>query len=283
MTKQLHIGLAIAALTICSSTMQAATIGHWKLNDNVGSTTAADETGSFPGTLLPVGNEGTFGIAGAPEGTALDVTTSPFDQSVRVSQAAIDPSVTSGEITLAGWINPDAVNAGFQLIATQWNDTAGAGNKYLFHFNNRNVGGSGSLDELELYYSLDGTNFVGPVTATDVVPAGTWTHVAFTMKANSGAIQLYAGGVPVGTPGTYTAASFPNLSQSLFFGNKVNTTALNFDGQFDDFQLYDEVLTPAQILFLKDNPGVAIPEPSSFILTLLGLLGLLGYARRPRN
>jgi len=38
----------------------------------------------------------------------------------------------------------------------------------------------------------------------------------------------------------------------------------------DDLQIYDDLLTADQLLFLANNPGTMIPEPTSFSLLLLG-------------
>ena len=62
-----------------------------------------------------------------------------------------------------------------------------------------------------------------------------------------------------------------------------------WDGLLDDVQYYDYALTVGNIRYLFENPGLAIgainviPEPSTFLIWSLGLLGLAACARRRKK
>ena len=53
-----------------------------------------------------------------------------------------------------------------------------------------------------------------------------------------------------------------------------------FTGLIDDVQLYNHALSASEVDFLFRNPGVAIPEPASIGILLLGYAGLIARKRR---
>ena len=57
-----------------------------------------------------------------------------------------------------------------------------------------------------------------------------------------------------------------------FVGNLIK------HGLIDELQMYDRVLSPAEVQFLNNNPGSAIPAPGA--AAVVGLAGLLSARRR---
>ena len=104
-----------------------------------------------------------------------------------------------------------------------------------------------------------------------------WHHVAVVNNgASTNNMAIYLDGV-----------SLPLVAgPTRLYAFKLNTIgdgwngANNFDlnGNVDEVWVYDHTLTGAEIVGLRDNN--AIPEPSTFHLLWLGLLGLSGI-RRP--
>jgi hypothetical protein len=78
------------------------------------------------------------------------------------------------------------------------------------------------------------------------------------------------GGDPTGSfsPFVATGVAFEGIAYSVSFGGVINQIG------FDDITFGS--VTPG-------DPGAPVPEPGSFILMGLGMLGFLAYARRRRN
>ncbi|HEX3599633.1 MAG TPA: LamG-like jellyroll fold domain-containing protein [Lacipirellulaceae bacterium] len=115
-----------------------------------------------------------------------------------------------------------------------------------------------------------------------VVP-NKWYHVAVTINATdasfyvageTGPYQLldHATGDYAGPSGNVIAAE--PLGWTVGRGAYNNNPADWADAHIDEVRISDSVLAPNQFLF------VAVPEPSSAILCVIGLLGLLGRRRK---
>jgi hypothetical protein len=108
----------------------------------------------------------------------------------------------------------------------------------------------------------------------DLVSTGEWQHFALVMEPTNynvyinGQIQ-YIGPIPSGGEGPYF---FPGTDET---GDRtIGGESGTFYGWIDEFRISDTALTPDQ--FLGAFP---IPEPSTFLLTLLGLY-VFGLRRR---
>ena len=87
------------------------------------------------------------------------------------------------------------------------------------------------------------------------------------------------------------SASLSALGTNMSIGVKTNnaTTAPDpgapgwWDGRIDDLAFFDNVLTPAEVLQIKNNGdagiGVTVPEPASAGLLVLGMFGLVRRRR----
>ncbi len=97
------------------------------------------------------------------------------------------------------------------------------------------------------------------------VAAGTWYYVAITWNDTTGTHALYLNGSPVSGTSSFTAGAL--VAQALRIGGFTfsddGSNVLNqFAGQFYDLHFYDHVLTPAEVTFLRQNPGGVISEAS---------------------
>ncbi len=249
--------------------------------------------------------------AGAPGGTsggALD-----FDQTLILDTGVATSSIYgaggtgTGDYTVSAWINPDNV------ATESW--FAGTTNEAL-HL--------GILDGSALRQGHWGNDSSG----TTALVVGDWVHTTFAYEA--GTISIYVNGVldaanVVGAPNNTngnlviggrirnaTEGPSNNPATSVPAGSGLNRQP--FDGQIDDFAVWDSALTAAEVadLFNGTQSAVdlganayydfedaqtgttaavqgalggslsgitAVPEPSSLSLVLLGALGLVRRKR----
>ena len=101
------------------------------------------------------------------------------------------------------------------------------------------------------------------------------------MTVKSGETKVYVDGVQVGA--TVTTA-FANISASSNVDIGLGHVGTRwFSGLLDEVAIYDTVLSEARIVAHFDAGNNPIPEPSTFVLLTLGLLGLFARGRRRRQ
>src|SRR4029077_16709647 len=101
--------------------------------------------------------------------------------------------------------------------------------------------------------------------------AGTLSYYQFDLsKAGLGGLQQTIAAVPL------SSYSFTNafLGRSPFLADNATS------GAIDEFRIYADAASPAQIALDELNGPNTVPEPTGMLVTALGALGLL--ARRPR-
>ncbi len=218
-----------------------ALFAHWKFNETSG-TIAFDSVGTRHGTL----------VAGA------GWTTGKFDNAVGLNGAgnyATLPagvvSSLSGNFSIAAWVYVNANGTWARLFDFGTGTTA-----YMFL---APVSGGNSV-RYAINTGSGEQQINGPALA-----AGAWHHVAVTLSGTTG--TLYVDGVAVGT----------NTSMTLKPSNLGNTT-LNYigrsqfsdpylNGRVDDFRIYNQALSGAQIVALANSEGLPA-APSSLAATL---------------
>ena len=144
--------------------------------------------------------------------------------------------------------------------------------------------GDGDMDNSgnKLLMVAEGRGWMRPDVS---LTSGTWTHVAMTLKpgaVNETLFQAWVNGIAVGPEYSVFFVRPPTTITGLggYDNHRVANLAL------DDVQIYNEALTSSQIAFLANNPGVAVPEASSFLyLAMPGLLfiGVRRWTNRGRK
>lgn len=90
-----------------------------------------------------------------------------------------------------------------------------------------------------------------------------WYHLVGTYNSVSGELALYANGVKY--TNTLSGAGSPRASSSVFCLGEDSGVLPGMLGLYDDLQFYDRVLSEAEVVFLRDNPGSEIPHEVPFL------------------
>jgi hypothetical protein len=218
------------------SNASAELVGQWKLDDGAG-TTALDATGN--------GNNGT--LEDGP--TVVDgqfVQALAFENS-RVAIPASD-SLTAdmfqGSFTLSAWINPTRAGNTWQQIFRSFkeddtsNDTLFINNDGRLSWRGR-VGGAWAGGMCE--------------TASDVVPADQWTHVAVTGDGTN--FRIYVNGA-LSQESAFQTTDGTNAT--YYIGGDPTWIDESYTGMIDDFRLYNHVMSEDDIKSSMENQGGAI-------------------------
>ena len=123
-------------------------------------------------------------------------------------------------------------------------------------------------------FRVDGSGTSNSLVFITVPEDGTWFHVAATYDED-GMMDVYIDGVLAASAAGVTQAAWSTDQYIGAFNVSATATHRGTGGSIDDFRIYSDLLTPAEILALA-----TIPEPST---TALGLLALGFLARRRRS
>lgn len=193
--------------------IQDGLIAHYKMNDNLGTTTVIDSAGTNTGTSARI----TSAMSAAGKiGTSL--TFNGTTDKIDCGSDFIDVS----PISVSAWINP-----------------TGYGEN-----NQGNI-----LNNVKLRFWILPTNTAIRFTSDgnlqflevqDVIPLSTWTLVGVTRDA-AGAAIIYINGEAEGNGATGTPLSG---TSNVIIGNN-DAASRTFDGRIDDVRIYNKVASPA--------------------------------------
>jgi hypothetical protein len=104
----------------------------------------------------------------------------------------------------------------------------------------------------------------------------------YVTPIDAGPVTSLLGGTALFTPGATQDASPISLGSFVRTSNAGGPEYVQGSGfDADDLQFYNRLLSSTELLFLANNPGLAVPEPTTAGLVTLMLLGLAGT--RPRD
>jgi glucose/arabinose dehydrogenase len=215
-----------------------APVGYWRLGEASG-TTAADETGTNPGTYV---NGPTLGVAGALKGNSN--TAASFNGSTQFVDVPSSPSLNASTgVSVEAWVKPAAMpglgNSG--TIAMKASDPPYA---YWLQVTDN--------DRAKFGVGIGGVN--RPLSAGGVVAPGNWYHLVGTYD---GSVQrLYVNG------GLAASQSLSGNVQSVAGDFRIGTTRTTefFNGVVDDVAVYNKALTPAQVQSHYEAGAQALTE-----------------------
>ena len=229
----------LASLTALPYIGLPTPVAHWTMNETSGAI-LADASGNANNGNMEGGLNGSSDTISGPRQTGL-----VFDGDNYVSFTDhSDFHLTT--FTLSAWINPDnAVTSNYGLPIFEHRDGGNVNYEYA-------IDGSGNVS------GFDGTMTVAysngsfyNLRGTQAISSGSWQHIAFTYDGSTGAFTHYHNGVAAGS-GTASPPIITNPSNTLSIGRSDDqgNNPLEFDGGLDDMRIYDEALSPAQIMLL---------------------------------
>lgn len=239
-------------------------IGYWRLGEMSGSTAFDATANNLDGTY-------TSGVTLNQPGALLtDTDTSVlFDGSTGYVDVGIHPSLNqlSNDFTIEAWIKPDNLSGSQNIID---NRTYSLPHGSLF--GGYGFGSFGSRLRYTSYGYLDYDTVPG------VISSGIWQHVAVVLDATDDA-HFYLNGSFVQTVLGSSPAS-PSLEPINIGRSPIipGITQKYFDGAINEVAIYDRSLMPNEIE--EHYLAATVPEPSTFILSIFGLIGLGFYGRR---
>ena len=263
--------VAIALVMLIGSTSKAGMLGLWRFNDG----DASDTSGNSPP------HDGTF-VDGA---SLVNDVPDPLrgGQSVKIDgggQHVLVPhdprlNITSA-MTIAAWVKPIGNGVWDGIIAK--NPSDGSSLNHAGNYELRIDAGSRTLKLLFQRGDIDDTS---GVNSSAFVPEGQWTHVAVTADGTN--VNYYINGV-IATARLPMDPGFGATNTSpLYIGSRADFFT-PMDGLIDDVAIFDEVLTENEIFMIADGDfgPFLVPEPSTWLLAGIGLLGLAAAVRRRR-
>lgn len=191
-------------------------------------------------------------------GNAVDVSTGSYV--LATNNAALD--LTTGA-TLEAWINTTFTNTFARVISKERTEA------YQLYFNN-NTGRIGVENSL----TGGGHTLFTPNSILNT----SWRHVVATFDSSVG-WKIYLDGNEVASDSNTTLIGTNSDPLNLF--RDANGGDF-FTGQADEIAIYNYALSEARI-DAHYEAASAVPEPSSFVLAGLGLVGLAGYVVRRRR
>ena len=180
---------------------------------------ATDSVGSFPGTIAgtPTYSSGRTGQAISLDG-ANDYVTLP------------NGAASYHEISISTWVYWNG-GGNFQHIFDFGNSTS----QYLYLTPNT---GSG------MRFKITNGASSQQVDYATALPIGRWVHVAVTLSGSTG--TLYINGTAVATNNAFTLAPDAFNPSHNYIGNSQFSDPL-FNGQIDDFRIYNYALSAAEV------------------------------------
>ena len=242
---------SVVAVYTFSTTAPSPLVGHWKLDDGSGSTTATDSSGNgATGTLINSPAWTTGAVGGALS----------FNGTTQLVSIPNQPSwnTVSNKYTVAFWVKVKQIEdyAG-ALAVGNW----GTGTLEIMTTSNRwnarikTVGPNG--------WACDATSStLGYLTTVD----NAFHHVALVLDAAASRCYLYSDGVLVATD-EYVDGTTSFGTQNLNIGGFGDANRL--ESVIDDVRLYNAALTQAEVQALANTapdttpPSVAITAPSA--------------------
>ncbi len=264
---------------------RAANIGFWKQDEASGN--LIDSTENHPAGIpnvaptygqpgVPNGNYGAINIANAI-GTAIEYGPSSSDEFVTIGTDNNNPVMNldaTGAFTVMGWINPAApsIVSTYRFLST--GSGAGADRGWGVGLRLNNLAGTGSSIRFTSYGIADNDSSLFDVAF------GSWMHIAVTY--NNGNINYFLNGNALDSD----TSVFGNesINGRLVIGGRLGSNDVDqANGRLDGIQVYDTVLSAAQIQSAAAASVSAVPEPSTYLLAALGTLCLLGLRRRVKK
>lgn len=291
MTKKFVLSAGLLAMGSMGS--QAALIHRYSFNDAAGDASGAQLTDSVGGA------HGVVQGAGAVfTGSGLDL---PGGASDSAAYGDLPNNLISvhDAVTVEGWVTVDATSNGWARVFDFGSTEPGGVGGEVTGPGNTNGGGTAGMDYFFLsatvgndyntqrfeVRNVDGGTNIHTYDSTATTTAGVQYHFAATW-ANDGdgtsTINLWRDGVHQVIDGGVDSTLGDLNDVNNWLGRSTWLNDGNLDGTFDEFRIYNTALTGDQVAasYAAGADAAAIPEASSALLGLVGLMMGLGFRRR---
>ncbi len=253
----------IITLIFLANASNADTIGYWRFEEGSAGNTASGADSildtAFANHGTPSGDPvysssvpvGSIPLTGDSNGLSLD-----FDGVGDTVLIGTDAALNSADpFTAEFWMNSSDASSGQKLLVDK---SHGFGDNTGWFFQTDGVGVLG--------FGLgNGGAFNGVGGPTNLFD-GSWHHIAGTYDGAT--IEMFVDGV---SQGTAAAGVYNSNTRDIRIGSARNN-GRHFNGQIDELRISNTVLTPSQFL--------AVPEPTSATIMVLGIVGLLARRRK---
>jgi len=297
MTGSLNAGPVSALGNYGQAVLDAGPVGYWRLETNEG--TIAADTAEAPGhpqdgpqdgvyqdmSLADRGQPGprpTDLVNGQPLlGFAADNHAPNFqgDEDGNGNDVVLIPDdgnldfAAGGAFSVEAWIKaPPGQEHGSPIAAK---GTGNGGETFAVDV----------VDDKFRVYGWDSQGGLAFHVHTDAMVNGDWQHVAATADVSQGQAKFYVNGQEVGSAPT-NGLDFVSNNHEVSVGSRQSADDLydlNLGGLLDEVAIFDRALSGAEVQAHFDAAFVPIPEPSTLMLSLPGLISVAGFARRRRR
>ncbi len=171
--------------------------------------------------------------------------------------------------TVSMWVKGNAGAGSGRADDRIFSEGQTSNNTPLFNVGTHNTGANGTVD---IYIRQGGgAATFGHSYSTGTAFDDTWRHVLFS-AGSDGILDLYIDGT-FDTTFNYSGVPAFGTDTTTIGGILRATDCCNFLGSIDDVSFWDQDLSAGEISALASGaPANAIPEPSSALLSLAGLL-----------
>lgn len=238
--------LALLALAGASPALHAQFIAYYSFEQGTGDDTGLGHDGTA--TNLTATASGYRGNAYEFDGQSSFLDLPNLD---------INPDVLP-QLTFGAWVRASAINPIRQIIS---HDDGGL---------DRSLG-LDSRSGLDGWSAFAGNGWIAGETAQ----ANVWTFVALSLDQTTNTAMLYVDGRTYTFPNTAYGRgwTYTRIGMNPSFGEY-------FAGTIDEVFFYNGALTATQLATISADGLAAIPEPSTWALSALGLLALAATTQR---
>jgi len=293
MTKKFVLSAGLLAMGSMGS--QAALIHRYSFNDAAGDASGAELTDSVGGA------HGVVRGAGAVfSGSGLDL---PGGDSGVAAYGDLPNNLISphSAVTVEGWVAVDATTQPWARVFDFGSTESADGNGEVTDVGNTNGGGTAGLDYFFLSATINGTDYgqqrvevrnedpagggISTFDSASATTAGSFFHYAVTWADNgdgTSTLNYWRDGEQKVTDAISTSTLSDLNDVNSWLGRSTWLNDGNLDGTFDEFRIYNTALTGDQVAasMAAGPDAAAIPEASSALLGLVGLMMGLGFRRR---
>lgn len=252
---------AKAAVALKTAT-DTGLVGYWSFDE--GSGTKAEDfspDGTNTGTLTnsPTWVDGKVGKALSFDGTNQYVTMGNTND------------ISTGDFTIAFWMNPDNVSQMRHMVSKREN----GGYYRQYQVSTGYVQNGFPVNGKQVsFFGHDGSNHQSIRTTNDVID-GAWHHV--TVTRTSSGILIYIDGVSVSVTIEHAGISSENFTNSANFNIGYDNGSNYYKGLLDEVRVYNRALSGTEITNLYQTSAKASMNTSENSDLTSGLVGLWSF------